>query len=456
MPKRIAPAVCAGVLILGASFAASAATLEVGPGRRFARIEEANRNARPGDVVLIFPLKDGAAYEAVAVYVDKKQLTFRGVLSKDGARVSVSGKGFDYSGVGRTPRAIFQFNRGADGCVLENLELSGAHNDSHNGAGVRISQANDVTVRNCDIHNNDMGVMSNGDKSLASAVNQRFEFCLIHHNGDPGEPGYNHNLYLGGTSVTLFGCEVYASLTGHNVKSRAHLTRVEASYIHDSANREFDLVEADETAFPGSHAVIVGCVIVKDPKCSGNRAVIHFGQDGGRQRDGTLYLVHNTIVTPFMSPVAELSTSQAHAEFINNIIHDAGSGQRGQVLVAASRGGASVRNASGSHNWLLPGFAPLPEGFPAGENLLSRSRLSFASPAKHNWRLVSRDAEVVDTGLAWDKIDLAPLALPGSPRKDTSKHGFSVDWQYKHPAQAEPRVDKGRPDLGAYAWAAKP
>ena len=135
-------------LVLTGSCAASAATLEVGPGKRFARIEEANAKAQPGDVVFIYPLPGGAAYERTAVFVTQNNVTFHGVTPKDGTRVAVSGKGFAYSGVGRTPRAIFQFNRGADGCNLENLELSGAHNESHNGAGVRINQANDITVRN--------------------------------------------------------------------------------------------------------------------------------------------------------------------------------------------------------------------------------------------------------------------------------------------------------------------
>ena len=227
--------------------------------------------------------------------------------------VAISGQGFDYSGAGSTPRAIFQFNPGADNCTLEGFELSGAHNSSHNGAGVRINQANHVAIRNCSIHDNDMGIMSNGDGSLATAVDQRIEECRIYRNGDPTEPGYNHNLYLGGTSVTLRFCEIHHSLTGHNVKSRAHHTRVEYCYVHHSANREFDLVDAAETARPQSDAVLLGNIIVKDPKCSGNRAVIHFGQDGGKGHNGTLYLAFNTIVTPFISPVVELSAAGAKA-----------------------------------------------------------------------------------------------------------------------------------------------
>ena len=67
-------------------------------------------------------------------------------------------------------------------------------------------------------------------------------------------------------------------------------------------DREFDLVDGDaNTEAPGSHAVLVGNVIAKAKGCKGNHAVIHFGQDGGKDHRGTLYLVHNTIVQPFGS-----------------------------------------------------------------------------------------------------------------------------------------------------------
>ncbi len=286
---------------------ASAATLEVGPGKPFARIEEANANAQPGDVVLVHPRQDGQPYDQTAVYVRQENLTFRAAPARGDRWVTISGKGFDYRGVGSVPRAIFQFNPGADHCTLEGFELVAAHNESHNGAGVRINQANHVTIRNCAIHGNDMGVMSNGDGSLSSAVDQRIEHCRIYRNGDAARPGYNHNLYLGGTSVTLRFSEVYASLTGQNVKSRAHRTRVEYCYIHHSANREFDLVDAAETARSESDAVLLGNIIAKDPQCKGNGAVIHFGQDGGEEHNGTLYLAFNTIVTHFISPVIDLS-----------------------------------------------------------------------------------------------------------------------------------------------------
>ncbi len=368
-----------GLLLIACKRDAAGDTLEVGTGKEFARMEDANAVAKAGDLILVYPREDGKPYEQTAVMIRQPGLTFRAVPAAEGDWVRVSGTGFEYSGRGQTPRAIFQFNRGSDGGVLEGFELSGAHNASHNGAGVRINQANRVTIRRCRIHHNDMGIMSNGDGTPAAGVNQLIERCRVHHNGALEDPGYNHNFYLGGTDVTLRFCEIYASLTGHNVKSRAHQTWVEYCYVHDSANREFDLVDAVDTARPDSDAVIMGCVIAKAPECAGNRGVVHFGQDGGGEHDGGLYLVHNSIIQPFISPLVTLSSRSARAQIVGNVVSDGGARQYNQRIVGTSGGAQLVAGdrpfqlvqwglhrggwgRAGSCNELLPTNAPRVSG----------------------------------------------------------------------------------------------
>ena len=255
------------VAMLAVPLGAAGAALSVGEGEKFSRIEAALEAAQPGDTIEVHPLPGGRPYEKVALLVRKPRIAIR-AAGAEGRKVVLDGKGYDYSGRGSVPRAIVQFHEGGDGSSIEGFELRGAHNESHNGAGVRINQANDVTVRNCTIHSNDMGIMSNGNGTPGSATGQLIENCLIHSNGDHSHPGYNHNLYLGGTEATMRGCEVHSSLTGHNFKSRAHRNIVIGCYIHDSANREFDLVDGKgDTDRPGSDAILIGNVIVKDPNC---------------------------------------------------------------------------------------------------------------------------------------------------------------------------------------------
>lgn len=434
--------------VAAAGWAASAERT-VGPGKDFARIEEAYAAAAPGDVILVYPLADGEPYEKTAVLVRKPRLTFRGMAehaseqkgTESNRLVRISGKGFDYSGRGSTPRAVFQFDPGADGCVLEGFEIFGAHNESHNGAGVRINQANAVLIRRCRIHRNDMGIMSNGNGSRTAGVDQRIEHCRIYENGDRSDPGFNHNLYLGGASVRLRFCEIYGSLTGHNVKSRAHHTWVECCFIHDSANRELDLVDAAETGFPESHALLWGNVIAKDPQCSGNRGVIHFGQDGGKGRDGTLFLYFNTVITPFLSPVIELSAPDAKVRMVGNLVSDGGSRQSGQKLIGM-RGGADPVGCAAVDNWFAGSFLSGPDAvaFPKN-NFVARSWPLFADPAASDFRLDRRSVPPTRPAFPSEEI-IIPAFLGEEPRAALPA------WRYVHPASGELRSDRDRPVFG--------
>jgi hypothetical protein len=415
------------LVFLCATTLARAAELAVGPQQPYAQIADALAKAQPGDVIAVHPLPGSEPYAQVALNITRPRLT----LKAAGGRVVLSGRGGDQGGRGAAPRAIVQFSPGADGGVLEGFELTGAHNSSHNGAGVRINQANDVTIRDCVIHHNDMGIMSNGDGTPSTGLRQLIENCLIHANGDPAEPGYNHNLYLGGTSVTLVGCEVHGSLTGHNVKSRAHRTTVLACYIHDSANREFDLVDAQgDTTVPGSDAVLAGNLIVKARNCAGNRGVIHFGQDGGKEHDGTLYLVHNTIVTPFVAPVVTLSSGKVRAQFFNNIVWSGGVRQRGQQLVSAAKQTDAVH---GAHNLLGSEFSEIP-GLEHTIFTQADIALWFKNPAQNDYRL---------------RVHCA-MGLPLPPEISSVVGGKLL--QYQAPQSSVPRPATGQPDLGAFEF----
>ena len=419
-----------------------AAELEVGPGRDFANIEDANKSADPGDVILVYPRINNEPYEQVAVFVQKSHLTFRAVPGRNKKWVGLSGAGYNYSGIGRVPRAIFQINKAADHCTIEGFDLSEAHNASHNGAGVRINQANHATIRQCNIHNNDMGIMSNGDGTNQTAVAQLIENCIIHHNGSDEKPGYNHNLYLGGTSVMLRSCEISHSLTGHNVKSRAHITRVVYSYIHHSANREFDLVDSKDTERKNSHALLLGNIIVKDPKCPGNRAVIHFGQDGGLQHNGTILLVQNTVVTPFISAVVNLSASKSNAILIGNFVCDAGDKVSGQ-MIGASRKPGNAQQISGTGNWFDRGFqGPDNTLLSVTKNTFGKHIATpFQAPGQHNYR----PRQSLPKGLSLQEIQLQIEETMGM-----TIEGAILQWQYAHPAGRERRASKRYPIFGAY------
>lgn len=306
-------------VMMSLSPALFANVLRVGPGQKWSGIASAVRAAHPGDIIEVWPLPHHRAYRRVAVLVNKPQITIESALP--GKRVRINGAGFNYSGRGPIPRAIFQFDPSARGCTLKGFTLTGAHNRSANGAGVRINAANHVSILDCHIFGNDMGIMSNGSFSRRSAAFQLIEDCHIAKNGSLQHAGYNHNLYLGGTSVLIRDCDIAKSLTGHNLKSRAHITWVEYCIIHGAANREIDLVDArGDTDQPHSDAVVLGCVIIKQRHMSGNHEVVNFGSDGGANHTGTLYFVHNTIITPYPTATFVLSAPGAHMVLLDNRI----------------------------------------------------------------------------------------------------------------------------------------
>ncbi|MBN2713843.1 MAG: right-handed parallel beta-helix repeat-containing protein [Planctomycetes bacterium] len=417
-----------------------AATLSVGPGKDFGKIEDALKRARPGDTVKVYPLKDNEPYKGTAVFLSTPKISIIAVPAKGRGYVPVSGAGVEYSGAGSVPRAIFQFNKGADGCVLEGIELFGASNKSYNGAGVRINEANDVTISHCYIHDNDMGAMANGHLKSKTASNQLFESCRFEKNGNANDPGMNHNLYLGGTSVTLRYCDVSNSLTGHNVKSRAHYTRVEYSYIHHSANREFDLVdEGENTAAPESHAVLIGNIIVKDPECKGNRHTIHFGEDGGHGHDGTLYLIHNTIVTPFRSAVITLSSEKAKAEVIGNIL--VGSERKGESAIADTGKLGSVASVAGSHNWFTTGFDRQDKVMIDWKTCAWGAKPAFKDEKSGDYQLVGKVKGISGAG-----ADIKTVKIPQTlGAKDVKP----MSTQYSSPLAGQKRKDGKHPTLGA-------
>ena len=267
------------------------------------------------------------------------------------------------------------------------------------------------------------GSCRNGDGTEARGLDQRIEHCRIHHNGSFEEPGYNHNLYLGGTSVVLRFCEVHHSLTGHNVKSRAHHTRVEYCYIHDSANREFDLVDAADTERPESHAVILGCIVVKDPQSKGNKTVLHFGQDGGREHDGTVTLAFNTIRRRSFRRWSNCRLRRPMPGWSAILLLTAAYARRSRTILKV-RNGASPENGSGEWNLFGGDFHVLPEAeFDPKKNLFRRSEGPlFVDPDEHDYRLrpdVARSL-AIDTG----RVKLQLPDFPGGDA-DTSQGRWS-------------------------------
>lgn len=393
-----------------------AATFQVGPTRAYHTVGSLPA-LNPGDVVEIDP----ATYNEVKRWTRSGTAVSNIVVRGVGAsRPLFDATGLRVDGAMPNPRAVFQIE--GDCITVENIEFKNARNGD-NGAGIRVTSGDNVTVRNCKITACDMGIMCDNNSNFL------IESSEIAFNGTPLYDGYSHNLYLGGISATLRFCYIHDSQNGQNFKSRAHYTELLYNYIADSQDGEIGLVDARETTTVNSHAVMIGNIVISKPRRSGYNSgrFIQFGQDSGQQHLGTLFAFNNTFIAgdgrvQFLSANATGSTVVA----VNNIFYGSGN------IVGALGGGIS-----GSNNWAQT-TATVPATFSA---MIRGSDPGFINRDGLNLHLTAKSA-CRNQGLGvlsyLDGTGLPHSGLPG--------------FDYVNHLQNRARRADGPVDLGAYEY----
>ena len=246
------------------------------------------------------------------------------------------------------------------------MNFDDARNKSVNAAGIRLIGTKYVTIRNCIFTGNDNGLFASGEISDLKVVDTKF---LMN-----GRNAQSHNVYLsGGTSASFFNCDFIGTIGGQNLKSRVRSLSVLACRIEDSKNRELDLVDGITT--DRCEVVISGCKIVKrrsvfqggkyiylvDPdKWIANQHVIQFGIDSKHEYpvNGTLYLLNNTIVTPYKYPIVTLSSPGANLVMVGNtVIRPEGvKGNGTQQCICVVNAGELIDRARGWENTIPDNF----------------------------------------------------------------------------------------------------
>jgi MYXO-CTERM domain-containing protein len=310
-PRRVALrlllTVGAGALAsLLVSARAEAATLQVGPGKTYAKPCAAIAMAKAGDVIEV----DAAgSYAGDTCAWSTDNLTVRGV----GGRAKI-----DLTGV--TPaqqKGIFTI--AAANATIENFELSGAAISAgagNNGAGIRHQGLN-LTVRNCYFHDNQNGIL--GAPSTADMGNVLIERSEFAHNG--AGDGYSHNMYLGNyAQLTLQYSYSHRGNVGHLVKSRAHVNFVLYNRITDedgTASYEVDLPN-------GGTGYVIGNLI-EQAATTQNPGIVTFAEEGvPAGYDTHLYVVNNTILNQKKTGTFVVDPSTTPALIQNNVFWNGG------------------------------------------------------------------------------------------------------------------------------------
>lgn len=333
-------------LVVSVAFQATAAagTLEVGPGRPYARPCAAIAAAADGDTILI----DAAgSYDGDVCAWSRNGLTLRGVNGRpriDAAGQSAQGK------------AIWVV--AGNDTTIENVELSGCRVPDRNGAGIRQEGAN-LDVRHAYFHDNENGILA-GDRAGSTITIEYSEFA---HNGY-GD-GQSHNLYVNHVDRLVFRHNwSHGAVVGHLLKSRARENRIEYNRLTGESGGS----ESYELSLPsGGLAFVIGN-LVQQPSTSENGALLDYlSEPGGANPDDRLFVVNNTFVNErgngtFLQ-IGAATTTPVVAR--NNLFHG-----RGTLVTQA----AAVMD----HNY-------------------SGSDAMFVDAARYDYRLVA-GAPVVDAG----------------------------------------------------------
>ncbi len=269
---RYLPVASSLFLLLLAS-AASAATLQVGPGKTYASPCAAFAVAAAGDTVEI----DAAGtYQGDVCVFKIDNLTIKGV----GGRPKIDAAGQNAGG-----KAIWVI-QGAN-TVIDNVELTGATVPDQNGAGIR-QEGKNLTVKNTYFHNNEDGILA-GDNDGSEIL---IEGCEFASNGF-GD-GYSHNLYINHVSKLVFQYNYsHDCKEGHLVKSRAA-----ENYILYNRITEENGTGSYEIDLPnGGKSYVIGNLVQQGPSTH-NPSILAYGEEGANPKNPSfeLFVVNNTFV----------------------------------------------------------------------------------------------------------------------------------------------------------------
>lgn len=292
--------------IFFASRFALAGTLEVGPGKTYAKPSDAIKAANAGDTIEI---DASGTYDGDTVTWSTDNLTVRGVNGRPKINTAAPDGG----------KGIFTIL--ATNATIENIEFSGAQSGDNNGAGIRHQGVN-LTVRGCYFHDNQDGILGAPSDDQGATTHDGIGTVLIEtsefaHNG--AGDGQSHNMYLNHyASFTLRFSYSHGAVEGHLVKSRAYKSFILYNRLTDEAGTEASY----ELDLPnGGTSYVIGNLIEQSDL--GNDNIVETGDEGTTNPTQVIYLINNTIVNDHNNGTF-LNVTGATATIVNNIFKGAG------------------------------------------------------------------------------------------------------------------------------------
>ena len=445
---------------------AQAGLYEVGPDKPYTSIGAVPwESLQPGDTVLIYwrstPYKE--KFVICRQGTAAAPITVRGVAGPNGELPVLDGNGattrsvLNYWNQNRSVIKVGGANNPPDTLpkhiTLENLDIRSARPPytftaangavtaySSNASAIYVEKGENITVRNCVIHDCGNGFFVASSDALASR-DILVEGNYIYDNGIENSI-YEHNNYTAAIGTTFqynrFG-PLRAGCLGNNLKDRSAGLVVRYNWI-ESGNRQLDLVDGEDSVLirtdPRYRETFVYGNVLIEPAAAGNRQIAHYGGDSGataNYRKGTLYFYHNTIVSTRTdrTTLMRLSTNEETCDFRNNIAY-----------VTAAGNTLSLVDADGvlnlSHNWFKPGyvttFGTLTGTVNDNGTSVLGSAPGFVNEAGQDYNLAAGSA-CINAGTV--------LHANTFPANDVIR-------QYVKHQSSEARANDGARDIGAY------
>jgi Putative Ig domain len=342
--------------------------------------------------------------------------------------------------------------------TIENLDIRSAHpnyqftsdtgatmNYSDAASSIYVEKGENITVRNCIIHDSANGFfVASSDDTVSRDI--LVEGNYIFGNGIVGS-AFQHNNYTAAIGITFqynrFG-PLRAGANGNALKDRSAGTVIRYNWI-ESGNRQLDLVDAEDSVQiqndAAYHKTFVYGNLLIEPDGAGNSQIAHYGGDSGNEpiyRKGKLYFYNNTVISTRAgnTTLFRLSTNDETCDARNNIFYNTAPGANLALL-------AEVGTLSVSNNWIKSGWRNSHEGTDFGGSVtvagafITGTAPDFADFANQDFHLITGSA-AINAGIALH-VDAA---------------GNNVVRQYVKHQSSEARPVSGALDLGAYEFAA--
>jgi hypothetical protein len=440
-----------------------AKTYQIGPGRTYETIGAAPLSSlSEGDSVIIY-YRNESYHEKWVITAQgskAKPVVFHGVANESGQLPVIDGQnaltpsGINFWSEGRGVIKIGGANNPPDSIpknvIIENLDIkngstpytftgrNGVTQWDANAAAIFVEKGENITIRNCIMHN-----CGNGFFSAHQTSNITVEYCYIYGNGNVSSI-YEHNNYTESFGITFqfnhFG-PLREGAEGNNLKDRSAGCVIRYNWI-ESGNRQLDLVDSDYDELIDSSSYnstfVYGNILI-EPDGAGNSQIIHYGGDSGEKqwyRKGVLYLYNNTIISTRSgnTTLLRLSSPDETADVRNNIIFVSAAGSH--LGIVDDEGTAVLRN-----NWLKSGWR------------VSHSNASALVTEPGKISSSDNPCFADANGLNFSLLAGSPCINAGVALADACLKDNQVHYEYVKHQNGKLRIQNEGIDIGAFEYA---